>query len=121
MQDRALQQIPLVPSDNGGGRITIANLSRVMTTALTPNQTYHFWATKVCWVRIGATGVVAVEAANADGAGVVNEGSFPISAGVVYEIEVTGASDGFLAVVEDSNYTDAGYLYWGQSTGRVIA
>lgn len=120
MQDRALQQIPLVPANNGGGRITIGAAS-LRTSQLTPGQTYQFWATKVCWVLVGGAAVAAVEAANVYVAGGVDQGSFPISAGAVYEITVTGTNDGYIAVIEDSNYTDAGYFYWGRATGRVIA
>lgn len=49
------------------------------------------------------------------GAPVASAGSFPIPAGAVYEYEAQGSDDSFIAVIQEPNFTDAGWLFIGRA------
>jgi len=111
MQDRVLPQAVFRPVDDEGQRITIGAASQ-RSTALTHWKKFQIWATKVCWIKIGGSSVTAVLPS---GSPVATGGSFPLAPGAIYEHEPQGSSDDQVAVIEDPNFTDAGYLFIGRA------
>ena len=111
MQDRTLPQATLRPVDEEGQRIAIGAASR-RSVALTFGKKFQYWSTQPCWVLIGDVTVVATIPA---GAPVASGGSFPIPAGAVFEYEAQGSDDAYIAVIQEPNFTDAGWLFIGRA------